>query len=387
MKEILYVIVILIFLSPVSAATLELKPEKLFFPDVLRGGYTESPFLLQTDQGEFTISYKIDGEIKEWIQIESLSEFSKEDPLKGLVKIYPPEGASNGLYKGFIFIMVKDKNTLPIETYKEISLVLEVSVEMSDTIVKQILINGLEVHDGRVGENPELFLDVLNAGNVDTLLKIQFDITDSTQSIKNDSFEQLIKPAQRKNIQYIIPVALKEGEYTAHIKIFAENSLIREEYHSFFMLTQEEFLRKGYLKELRNEQRYHPGDKVVISGIFVNEGDISVSAYMKTDLFLGNNKIDSVEGERVFIRPQHEGIVETSVIPQEVNTYRVKSYVVYGDKISNTKENAFEVIPSHIPLQEIPLSGNPMLIILLLAFLVFLYVRIQRFRRKKWKTS
>ena len=190
----------------------------------------------------------------------------------------------------------------------------------------------------------------------------------------------------KKDIYNINLGKFSKNKYKAEIKIFIDNNLVQERTLNFIVLAINEKISKGILDLVINQDKAHIYDVVKINANFINTGESTLQPILKTEVYLNNDLIETLESNnKISVEPQNNITIENSFIPKSIGTFKFKNYVQYADKISNTRESILEVVPSSEPLKEIPLSASPMILILGMALIIFIFMRVNKARRKKWQ--
>ncbi len=384
MRLVIISVLFLVFNLILVNASIQITPEKITFNNVLRDGYAETLLALSTDKGNFDVDFSIEGNLKDYFTIESNNILTQEQSLRTKIILKTPSNIQNGLYQNFLIITFTSKSSPEVTTSSSISKSIPIDVYITDTVIKQLEINNILIDDIRENQNLDIIIDWTNKGNVLIKPKIEVKILDLKNNlIKEREFETSLLPKQDN---YNINLGrLNKNEYKAVIRVLLDDSLIQERTLNFFVLALNEKISKGILTSIENQDRSHIDDKTQIIGSFVNTGESELNAIMITEVYLNNNLIDTIESNNINIKTNQNIEINNLFIPKELGLYKFKNYIQYGNKISNTKESVLEVVPSNEPLQEIPLSTSPMFLILGMALVIFIFVRVNKAKRRKWQ--
>ena len=389
-----FCIVFLLAINAVAAVNIDMYPTKLYFNQVLSGGYAEKTITITTDsENALYIIPSISGIIRDWISLSPNTSLrvSKKLPLELKAVVRPPKDTSKGTYSGHISLNIINKKAPEISVDKETSLILKTVVEITDKEIKKLSVKDIFVSSTEQNHPIDFFITILNEGNkeIKPIVKINLENIEFTNEITLLPFEEK---------EAIIDLDIKElelGKHTATISVFLDGILVKDKTSPFTIFEKNSLIRKGILLDISNKERVHINDKIRIDSKFYNIGEVSVDAQFKGQIYFNNGVIEEIESEEVYAPVGKITTLSSYFIPHETGKYKIIGEVYYSNTVTEEKESFVDVLPQSESLEVIPLGVNYAVIVFLIIMLLIvtnIYLRKKVFNQEnkftkniKWK--
>ncbi|MCD6547280.1 MAG: hypothetical protein J7K22_01860 [Nanoarchaeota archaeon] len=146
----------------------------------------------------------------------------------------------------------------------------------------------------------------------------------------------------------------------------------------FFILFASFSFSYAELEKISVKEWAKIGDVVKVTAVFKNE-DVDSVAQFKCEIIYNGEIIKVLESDKVLVKNGEEANLSVYFEPKLIGKYYVNGYVVYGNKISETKEASFTVLETNTT---IPMSTTDLILVLggLCIFAVVLQVVFNRKR-------
>src|SRR3989344_956218 len=186
-------------------------------------------------------------DIKSWLSFDPAGSFTipagvQQFPLK--ITIDVPKNAELGIYKAFIRPSTNPENA---KTGVTISLGGRIDVELTvgNDVYESFTITNINIEHIRAGENPKVFIEVENTGNVPTgPSAASFELFNQFGDIRLayggvDIEEEVPSFTKRgMEIEFPLSVRLAEGEYWGNVKIYDDTGSRVKELKKPFMVKE-----------------------------------------------------------------------------------------------------------------------------------------------------
>jgi len=226
-----------------SAASIGLSPGAVKFEGVLRSGYAEQTITLSTSSKEpLECSITASGPAAKWFSY-SVGDHVVLNPRTHqsiVVMVQPPEDTPNGVYEGYITVVIKPNATIASGIGSQISsgVALKYSVEVSDIERKNLIIGGVSITNGATTEEKgspaamlEFSVNLRNDGNIKLTPKFHIDLLAEDKTTVLQSMEQADKqilPTTSQDRLITVPHNLTIGKYWAVFTASIDNQTIYE---------------------------------------------------------------------------------------------------------------------------------------------------------------
>lgn len=386
--SVILIALILFLAAPVTATELNSDSE-LQFKDVLANGYAEAQTTLTTDSPSLLpVTISAAGPIENWISFESSSGFfiSRDMPLNLRIIVEPPANTQKGVYTGYVVVSVPEEgNEITTSTFSNEVSTIKVIVEITDTEIKDLSVYSITLDDAMQG-SPILFnVEAENKGNVIAKPTINIEILDSDENvIKSQQFssEELLA-TQKKNIELQFPSeGISAGNYFAKVSVFSDGYFIKQATIPFRLFEKGTTTLSGKFVSFEADNITHVDSAAYITGVFENTGQVSLSAKLKADIYLGDTLIQQVESNTKIIPPGEKAEFTAYFIPDAIAVYNITSYVVYNGQKSETKETLLSAKSREMPLG---FGAVPILLIILAGIVLWHFAKYPVKRKKKPK--
>ncbi len=365
------------------------------YKNVLKNGYAQELVTLTTDiDSNLSITYKIEGEIADWVRIEPPEQpffINKNNPGVLAVIIEPPSDARNQEYKGSVRFLtgVLAGPQGQFGTAVRTAINIRMGVEVTGQEIVGCRAGGFQLEDAEETYPLEFYAVVTNEGNV--RIKPEFELEfwnqDQTEIIETFRFtiNESILPTVQKRIFYSLEHDLDIGQYWVKIS----TPLCGNAGNGFLTMSIIErggVSDKGELIRIDNEPWVKAGDIVPIDAVFKNLGSRVVSAKLKGTITSGDEIFKIIDTDSLDVMPGETTKIRTYFNPIQEGQYMVKGRVLYNKKLTFERSSVINVNPSGKPLEEG--KGFPWNIVLiaLVAIIIILIVLVSR-RRKSLKSA
>ncbi len=392
-RKIFLVSILGIFLSMgiVHAAGIGISPAKLYFDDVLKGGYAEKEIIVQ-NTNDYSITYDVfaNGLNKDWIAFrldevsfqfeEVLVPLPSGEKVSVLIKtpsksseistftvpaktntnlivvLQPPNDAANGEYDGHIYIVPSETDEVEVEK-EEGGVAFGLGIEVGADVLAVVNITGKEILDYVVEsvsvrsteiDYPITFsIKGRNLGNVRVTPKIGIDILNQNKTevliSGNFSGDEVWPTTSDTTIINISSDKLPEGQYWADVKVYVGGNVIKQQLLTFDLMPEGALTTRGELKEIRKPVWAKVGEVLKIEAIFENQGELPVLAKFKGEILLEGDVVKTLESDELNVPVGDTASLTTYFTPKKAGRYIVSGYVVYSKKYTFTKEGIINV--------------------------------------------
>ncbi len=250
------------------------------------------------------------------------------------------------------------------------------------------------------GLDTSVVYSVNNSGNVDWQpSKIVFTFFDSSgasvgeYALEDDQIETVRAGMENQSFTVNVPAVLTRGAYSvtaAFYQIDSDESETIETSQPFDVYAPGTLAQSGTLKSLSlNKEAFSVGEKVKLSAIFENDGEVNVDASLVTEISRDGQILDLVRSNEYAVSPGEEIVLSELILADTVGAYQLSSYVEYASRQTASKAISFEVRDS---VSGIDFGGTKIssllnspagLIGLALAMILFVILLVRLKRRKK----
>lgn len=374
-KFVIFSIIFLLLLNLVNAVNIN--PDKLYFNEVLSGGYAEKTVAITTDSDEaLFITSSVGGKIKGWISLspDTSLKVSKKLPLELKVAVKPPKNTANGVYSGYITLNILNKKAPEISD-RETFFLLETIVEVTDKEIKKLAVKDIFVGNTEQNLPIDFFITIFNEGNIE--IKPIVKLNSGNKSYDDKII--LLPFEEKEAIVSLDSNELELGQHSADISIFLDDLLIKREILAFNIFKKDSLIRKGILLDIANKERVHINDGVLVDSYFKNTGEISVYAQFKGKVYFNNSLIEEIESGQVYTPVGKTTILSSYFTPHETGRYSIIGVVFYSNTITDEKESFVDVLSESESLEVVPLGINyAAIVFLILVLLIVTNIYLKR---------
>ncbi len=367
----------IILLNIVSGANIGISPARVYFEEVLRGGYSEQEVTITTNSEEpISVTIKPRGEIEDWLNF-SKKEFnvSKNSPYRLVISVKPPVDMPNGNYTGFLKVSTSSFGK-PIEKHAtgliRTTLDLFLEVEVTDIEIKKCRISNFEVQSAEKGDPIIFLMDVENQGNTRIKPRIEIDIWDQEQIevVKNigHSGEEVI-PTKTKDIMVKVPSNdIEIGQYWAEITSLDCSG---SQTLTFDVLEIGALKAEGELSNILTKTWIDVDETTDIKVLFKNTGEKAVNARFKGKINKGDKIIDILESEQTNVLIDESKDFIFYFTPKESGRYVVSGRVFYDSKRTYEKSSVINVRKKGLTLNSFIMPLVYLVLIILISVLLY----------------
>jgi len=227
-KKLIFLVLLILLTTAVSAVTITTQPDKLEFENVLINGYSEQIIKVSSDRPESVrVSLSATEPINLWLSFEPVTALvSKDSPVEFKV-IVNPTSAQLGIYQGYVIINTLSEGN-ELTTAISTALDLETTIKFTDNEIIQAIIKDVDI---KAEQNKPIKVSVAvqNQGNIDITSFFQINILNSDKSIalySSTSEKKSILSSGTENIELDIPNNLDLGAYWAEITVFLDGGWV-----------------------------------------------------------------------------------------------------------------------------------------------------------------
>lgn len=361
------------------------------FKNVLKNGYAQEFMTLTTDTDfNLSITYKIEGEIAEWVRLEPSAQpffISRDHPYVVAVVIEPPEDAKNQDYSGSVSFLTGALAGPEGQFGTAVRAAINTRIGIS--ITGQEIVScgaaGFELNDVEEGYPLEFYAVVTNGGNVRIKpnFVLEFWNQDQTKLVQSFSFtiNESILPTVQKRVFYSIAHDLEIGQYWVRVK----TPLCGEGEAAFLTVSVIErggVSDKGELVNIENVAWAKAGDIVPIDAVFRNLGARVVSAKFKGTITSGEEIFKIIDTDPLDVAPGETVKIRTYFNPTQNGQYTITGRVLYNKKLTFDRSSILNVNPSGQPSSQGSGFSWSVVLIILIGIIIILLLLIIR-RKKK----
>jgi hypothetical protein len=339
----------IILLNNVNGANIGISPARLYFEEVLRGGYSEKIVTITVDSEEpIEVSIKPRGDIENWLNFsEEVFNVSKDNPYQLSLSVTPPLDIPNGNYTGFIKFSTSALGR-PIEKHAtgliRTTLDLYLEVEITDIEVRKCRVSNFKVQSVEKGDPIIFLMNIENQGNIRMKPRINIDIWDQEQIsvVKSIEYsEQEVIPTKKQETMITVPSNdLEIGQYWAEITSFDCGG---SQTLTFDVLEIGALKAEGILSDIITETWMDVDETTDIKVLFKNTGEKAVNAMFRGKINRGEDIIDILESERTLVLIDESKDFIFYFTPREPGKYIVSGRVFYDSKRTYEKSSIINV--------------------------------------------
>lgn len=390
-KQLILIFLLVIFLlRPVYADDIDINPTSLRYDNVMRGGYALYDVYIKTDSNsDVKVNFVASGDVADWISIGSKGSLflNSNSPVVLSVVVRPPQGVSNGEHKGSISIFFSDTASSQISSSANNDFVLPVSVYVTDQIISDVKINNVLIDDAVLQDPLLLIFDVKNNGNIDALVSAKVDIKDvqgkTLKSLRLDS-SSAIRPTQEQKVIFSLD-SLDLGDYTANINLLLGDFLLKSVTTKFAVVLDKSQLRKISFTHLQSNDKGHVNHDFNLISYAKNNGE-DVTVRFAGKLYYEGTFLSDITSDFVLAKFGEDTPVKFGFKPTKIGFYKISGHLETPTlDITQDRESAFEIVAQDVALNQVPLSSNPILAILLMLVAIFVFVKINKRKSKNKK--
>lgn len=394
-KEFLLVVIALVLLglstALVEATVIGATKGIINYKNVLKNGYAQDQVVLTTDTDfNLSVTYKIEGEIADWIRIEPAEQpfFIRKDYSNSvLIIVEPPGDAKNQHYSAAVRFLTGALAGPQGQfgTAVRAAINIRIGVDITGQEIVNCRAGGFVLDDVEEGYPLEFYAVVTNDGNVRIKpnFVLEFWNQDQTEIVKvfNFTVNESILPTVQKTIFYSIPQNLKIGQYWVKVKTPTCGDQ-GEGFVTVSVIEKGGVSDKGELVSIENAPWAKTGDIVPIDAVFKNLGTRVVSAKFKGTITSGESIFKVIDTDSLDVMPGETVSLRTYFNPVQEGQYIIKGRVLYNKKLTFERSSLLNVNPTGTPpIGKEGLGWEAILIILtvIIAILIILILR----RRKR----
>ncbi len=377
----LALILFVMSISSVSAASIALNPGSLRADNMVREGYAERTVRVATNEDSATVNVAFgdsNNEMNDWISLEpSDTEFtiSQGEPHSMNVIVEPPADVPNGNYSTSLVFMVRsdDEFTGITGAVIDTAVAFRVNVRIVDDEVTSCNVQSSNIPDIEAGDDIEPSLRIRNIGNIRMNPTIEIDIWNQEMSSLERTItynDDMVLPTITEDIIFSERSrGLSPGQYFADITVPEcgfESTL------TFDILEPGSISSDGNLVGIRVPAWNNRSDTIEINPVFENTGERPVTAYFEGLVRLDGNIIDRLETARLQVEPGVREEFEIFFSSDRPGRYEVSGRVYYDNKRTFEKMNRFNILDQHSErdfTQDIGFGGGHLLIAIAAAIL------------------
>lgn len=388
----LFFILIVFAAGYVYADNINVDPAFVRFDNVLRGGYASSDIYITTDsKTDLKVNYVVVGELSGWVTIENKGGafLNSNSPYVLSVSIRVPEGVSNGEHQGSMVFSFEDTTSSKITSGGARDFVVPLGVYVTDQVVSDVKIANVNVDDVLLGEEVFVVFDIKNDGNTNVRPTLNIDIKDvGGKLIKNLNFatQDEVLSTQQKTLRVGMG-SLDYGDYNAQINFFLGDFLLKSVQTPFSVVQDSLQIRKITFVELESRDKGHVDNDFNLVAHIKNSGE-DTTARFSGELYFNGEFISDLASDFMLVRSNEEAQIKFGFVPTKVGFYKIVGRLETPNLVrTNDKESAFEIVPEDVGLEQVPLSSNPLLAILLMLLAIYIFVRINKMRSKQKRSK
>ena len=358
------------------------------FKNVLKNGYAQELVTLTTDTDyNLSVTYKVDGEIADWIRLEPPEQpfFIREDlPNQVAIIVEPPADAKNQRYTGSVRFLTGALGGPQGQfgTAVRAAINIRMGVEITGQEIVSCSVAGFQLDDVEENYPWEFYAVVSNNGNVRIQPEfiLEFWNQDQTELVETLSFttNESILPTVQKRIFHSLEHNLDIGQYWIKVR----TPLCGDASSAFLTASVIErggVSDKGELIRIDNKLWAKAGDIVPIDAVFKNMGSRVVSAKFKGTIASGDEIFKIIDTDSLDAMPGETIKLRTYFNPVQSGQYIIKGRVLYNKKLTFEKSSVLNVNPSGKPsAQESELGWISVLIILVAAIIILVILVLKR---------
>jgi hypothetical protein len=351
------VVLVIMIIPPASAVGIGIGPSDVQINNVLRGTSVErSLTLFNLGDSDSLVNLTTDGTAASWVTLYDPD--AKDTPITAvtmkprqnlplIMRFTIPSDTANGVYNASIHAKITPPQTAKIDV--GVSAIMEavsaITINVTGTQnvagnVEYIIVDNSEV-------NFPLPIHVLyrNTGNVAVSPQIDATISGKTGSIDTISYAGTSVSAGNADdiIVRWTKTAINPGNYTADVKVSVGGAQIARKSIPFTLASAGTLSRQGNLTDLVYDGNLVPDTMVKIIGTFENTGKIETRAKMIGEVYRDNALTDTFTSEELSVPVNEQTDLTYYLKVVTPGLYKVKAYVLYEGKKTDTRELAFTI--------------------------------------------
>jgi len=351
------VVLVFMIIPPASAVGIGIGPSDVQINNVLRGTSVErSLTLFNLGDAESLVNLTNQGTAASWVTLYDPD--AKNTPITSvtmkprqnlplIMRFTVPSDTANGVYTTTIHAKITPPQTAKIDV--GVSAIMEavstITLNVTGTQnasgdVEYIIVDNSEV-------NFPLPIHVLfrNTGNVAISPQIDATISGKTGSIETISYAGTPVSAGKADdiIVRWTKTAIDPGNYTADVKVSIGGAQIARKTIPFILAPAGTLSRQGNLTDLTYDGNLVPDTMIKIIGTFENTGKIETRAKMIGEVYRDNALTDTFTSEELSVPVNDQADLTYYLKIVTPGLYKVKAYVLYEGKKTDTRELAFTI--------------------------------------------
>jgi hypothetical protein len=342
-----------------SAASIGLSPGAAKFEGVLRSGYAEKTITLSTSS-ETPLNCEITatGPAEKWFSYSVGKNFilnpRSHQSLKIMVE--PAEDAPNGVYEGYITVVIKPNASITGGMGSQIStgVSLKYSVEVSDVERRNLVISSASITNDATTEEKgspaavlEFAVNIRNDGNIKLMPKFHIDLLseDKTQILQSlEQGDKLVLPTTSQDRLITFSHNLTIGKYWAKFTGYDGDKLIYDVLLPFEVLERGALRVRGTLVQVSlNKIWVYTGEIVEINASFKNDGVVSTPVVFKGKALLDGSVEALIESDEMEAAPGETVDLTTYFTPKKPGRYSIIGKASFSKKQSAEKSSILNV--------------------------------------------
>jgi hypothetical protein len=338
-----------------SAASIGLSPGAAKFEGVLRSGYAEKTITLSTSS-ETPLNCEITatGPAEKWFSYSAGKNFilNPRSHQTITIMVEPAEDAPNGVYEGYVTIVIKPNANVSGGMGSQIStgVSLKYSVEVSDVEKRHYVVSNVYItNDGTTEERMpiEFSVSLQNDGNVrlKPRLSIQILSEDKTEVLTSHEYsDKLILPTTKQDFLITVPHNLSIGKYWAKFTAYLDDQVVSDNVLPLEILERGSLRVRGTLVQVSlNKIWVYTGEIVEINASFKNDGVVSTPVVFKGRALLDGSVEGLIESDEVEAAPGETVDLATYFTPKKPGRYTITGKASFSKKQSAEKSSILNV--------------------------------------------
>ncbi|MFZ2455494.1 MAG: hypothetical protein WAX07_03355 [Candidatus Altiarchaeia archaeon] len=338
-----------------SAASIGLSPGAAKFEGVLRSGYSEKIITLSTSsEAPLNCEITATGPAEKWFSYSVDKNFILNPRSHQALKIMvePAEDAPNGVYEGYITVIIKPNASVSGGMGSQIStgVSLKYSVEVSDLEKKHYTAPSVYItNDGTTEERMpvEFSVSLENDGNVRLTPRLNIEILseDKTEVLTTYEYsDKLILPTTRQDFLISVPHTLTIGKYWARFTAYLDDQVVSESVLPLEILERGSLRVRGTLIRVSlNKIWVYTGEIVEVNASFKNDGVVSTPVVFKGKALLDGSVEGLLESDVVEAAPGETVDLTAYFTPKKPGRYSITGKTSFSKKQSAEKSSVLNV--------------------------------------------
>jgi len=392
-------VVLLVLGSGVKAIGIGVAPSEIKIHDAFRGEeYRKTITVSNADEHEATFSFNVSGECADWISFYKPEDITTpitsitipgNEKREILVVFKIPNDAENRIYNSAIIVQRAPK-AVEGGVGAGVALKMPISVTIEVTGVQKLTgeVRDIRTTDVEVNYPLRIKVDFQNTGNVIARPLIEVAIVKDNMTIDTFTYaDTAVKPNERKIISVEWDTTGREvGDYIAKVTVSLGGEILATKDLTFKLLPVGTLSRKGSLIELKYEGELLVGRVVKILATFRNIGEIDTKAKFVGEVFMDGALIDTLHSEEILVPVRETRTLIAYLKIEKEGNYKIRGYVVYEGKTTDTKEISFNVGGTGTKSTPTPPGFGTIGVVIAIVFVTHLIHRKRTSnRQKRWR--